>query len=141
MQPVLPFPHLQKGGNGPSSVLSLRRKSTGSTRQEEQRMLNRIRALPMSGSRWVGFAQRPGPSLPAALSPTWAAAMWAAPRAPWATVYTSSASGKQQDPAGKAGGAAQGPGAEGRGFNTLSNFCCCFLFFFLKKKGREMGRR
>lgn len=104
-------------------------------------MLNRIRALPMSGSRWVGFAQRPGPSLPAALSPTWAAARWAAPRAPWATVYTSSASGKQQERAGKAGGAAQGTGAEGRGFNTLSNFFVVVSCLKKKKKGREMGRR
>lgn len=136
MQSVFHFLISKKGGNGPSFRPEFEEKiRSASTRQEEQRMLNRIRALPMSGSRWVGFAQLPGPSLPAALSPTWAAARWAAPRAPWATVYTSSASGKQQDRAEKAGGAAQGPGAEGRGFNTLSNFfCCCFLFKKKKKR-------
>lgn len=45
--------------------------------------------------------------------------------------------GKQQEPAGKAGGAAQGPGAEGRGFNTLSNF---FVVVSCLKKKKKVVR-
>lgn len=88
----------------------------------------------MKADGWAS-AQLPGPSLPAAPRPTWAAARLAALRAPWATVCSSGTSGKQQEWAGKAleaGRLGLGPGRAGPQHTQQ---------VLKKSRGQEMGRR